>query len=612
MEDRRLFTVSPIQGIVNTGTLVNTLGPPPPMAEGSISIDSSGVVTIEASPTHDDTVNIYINHRAGNGAGNIPDLLTVSLANINSPQVAAFDPTAVTKIIFHGFGGNDFVDNRTAVPMLAYGGTGNDTFLGGSGTDILVGGSGNNYLDSRTGSSTLFGGSGTNELFGDDGVTSLYGGSGTNYIFGGNGYDYLYAGSGGVNWLYGEGGHNQIISKSAADHIFAHWGPATPISNNGVQGFDYFDHYLKDPMVRSQARFDYFRDNMLTRNDMLGIYTQVETGGVFSAIPNDATVSLNEVSDLKVLLWGSLAEPNAVRYLGNKVAFGDPANAHYQGGPLGNLVAGNPGDHLAKLVDKWFEGGDMPAIGDTGGTTVQYQQMAGNLIGAGGPSYTEVAQGLTGDCYYMAALGEVALHSPQTIVNMFTDNGDGTYSVRFYHNRAPVYVTVNRELPVEAGKMKRWFADWGNTVNTDPSNVLWVALAEKAYAQLNESGWIGQDGTNSYKGIDGGFSADAIYQLTGVSASNTNVTNWLGQSSQSDFWKAFNQHKAMTLSSKNSGTNSFIVTNHVYMVIGFSAGKYELYNPWGYDYAGSTHPPVVWESWAMIRHDFDYWTSASV
>src|SRR5258708_36910524 len=79
---------------------VSTQGPAGPFAEGSINFNAStGVVSIDASQTHDDSINIYINHRAGNGAGNIPDLLTVSLANINSPQVAAFDPVAVTKII---------------------------------------------------------------------------------------------------------------------------------------------------------------------------------------------------------------------------------------------------------------------------------------------------------------------------------------------------------------------------------------------------------------------------------------------------------------------------------------------------------------------------------
>jgi len=57
-------------------------------------------------------------------------------------------------------------------------------------------------------------------------------------------------------------------------------------------------------------------------------------------------------------------------------------------------------------------------------------------------------------------------------------------------------------------------------------------------------------------------------------------------------------------------TNSFIVHGHAYMVIGYDAVKkqYELANPWGYD-TDSTHPAIVWETWANIRHDFDYWTS---
>ena len=58
----------------------------------------------------------------------------------------------------------------------------------------------------------------------------------------------------------------------------------------------------------------------------------------------------------------------------------------------------------------------------------------------------------------------------------------------------------------------------------DRAEELWVALAEKAYVQLNESGWIHQDGTNSYEGIEGGNSAYAINQLTGWQAYSPRVT----------------------------------------------------------------------------------------
>jgi hypothetical protein len=618
MEARQMMTIVPITGIIAPIDPVFELPPPGPMAEGTVNFNaSSGVLDIDLSQSHDNKVQIFINHRAGNGAGNLPDLLTVDLANINTPQVWAFDPTAVTRIVVHSHDGNDFVDNRTSVPMVAYGGTGNDTFLGGSGDDILIAGSGNCYLDGRQGDDMLFGGSGSSALFGGDGNDSLYAGAGTNFLFGGSGDDHLYAGTG-HSRLEGEAGLNAIIDPNHVGIDYTGFGPAAHVDVNGFSGFDFFDRNLKDSADSSLARLDYFEHNALTRDDMLGIYSEISTDGVESAIPYNGTVTGSEYLDLKALTSGQLNIDQPTRYLAMKVAYGDPANAHYQGQALGNLAPGCSGNSLTELVDKWFEGLDLPAIGDTPNFNVQYGQVSGNLFGPNGPQYTDVAQGFVGDCYLMSALGEEAQHSPQTIENMFIDNGDGTYTVKFYHNRAPVYVTINSELPLNMNDGgTAWFADFGTpdthgvrNKSDNANNVLWVALAEKAYAQLNESGWIGQDGTNSYNGIDGGQSSAAFAQLTGHSASDTGVTNLFGDS-RSDFWKAFNQHKAMTLSSKISGTNSFIVTNHVYMVVGYDSAtqRYELYNPWGYDDTGNKQPAIVWETWPEIRHDFDYWTS---
>ena len=57
-------------------------------------------------------------------------------------------------------------------------------------------------------------------------------------------------------------------------------------------------------------------------------------------------------------------------------------------------------------------------------------------------------------------------------------------------------------LPTYSGG---WFlyANMGDHASSS-SNVLWVALAEKAYAQMNEAGWLRPaswgGGTNSYDG----------------------------------------------------------------------------------------------------------------
>src|SRR5262245_1339408 len=180
MEPRRMMAVLnvPIRDlgdIVYDGPITIAPEPPPLPAEGSISLDANGVLSIEGSNTHDDTVNIYINHRAGNGAGDLPDLLTISLANINTPLTYAFDPAVVRKIIFHGHGGSDFLDNRTAIPLTAYGEAGNDVLLGGLADDTLIGGDGNDYMDGRRSDDMLFGEAGVDALFGDAGYDSLYG-----------------------------------------------------------------------------------------------------------------------------------------------------------------------------------------------------------------------------------------------------------------------------------------------------------------------------------------------------------------------------------------------------------------------------------------------------
>jgi hypothetical protein len=61
----------------------------------------------------------------------------------------------------------------------------------------------------------------------------------------------------------------------------------------------------------------------------------------------------------------------------------------------------------------------------------------------GGPQITDVHQGRIGDCYFLSALGEVALQNPTAIRNMFTYNGNGTYTVRLFDGTTPKYVTVD-------------------------------------------------------------------------------------------------------------------------------------------------------------------------
>ncbi len=73
----------------------------------------------------------------------------------------------------------------------------------------------------------------------------------------------------------------------------------------------------------------------------------------------------------------------------------------------------------------------------------------------------------------------------------------------------PQYVTVNRDLPVNAQRESVYAnAMFGGkqTNIANPENVLWVALAEKAYAQVAAEGWSranwsAKDDVNAYASI---------------------------------------------------------------------------------------------------------------
>jgi hypothetical protein len=212
-----------------------------------------------------------------------------------------------------------------------------------------------------------------------------------------------------------------------------------------------------------------------------------------------------------------------------------------------------------------------------------YTNATGSLFGINGPSYLDVHQGQVGDCWLMSSLASVAARDPQDITSMFTSAGTAVengsvvnlYSVRFYTPTGQAeYVTVDTELPS------------GGAYYARPVNgVLWVAMAEKAFAEANGAGYVvtSHTGIDSYAALDGGFGywgEEAITGKQSVLLAGINPTTLA---------TAWNAGDPLVIGSSSTPANPYILGNpqagtHAYAIVGYnpsSSTPFEVYNPWG-------------------------------
>jgi hypothetical protein len=370
-------------------------------------------------------------------------------------------------------------------------------------------------------------------------------------------------------------GPNYTLTASATPVSTKITSPAsTAFSVTGSS--DWFSQHISDAVLQNLARTDFQRDGAITYSDMLGLFSAAEAEG--------ATLSSTTYASLVALVAGAntLDMPAYVSNLASKVVDGDPANATYQSLNssgnvvtinLGNLAAGSSSTQLAELVNKWFLGVDEPAAGTS------YSAVSGVLFGSGGPSYADVFQGTLGDCTVLASMAEVAARDNSAIAGMFIYDGTNTingasvgdWTVRFFDNGTATYVTVDGELPA------------GGTLYDQPENgVLWVALAEKAYVEVNQSGWLGtlSPGSNSYQAINSGSEgtiAAALSALTGMSSSGFSMN---ANTVAADMAAG----KLVVIATGNMVADANIVNNHAYAVIGYnpySSLPFTVFSPWG-------------------------------
>jgi hypothetical protein len=179
-----------------------------------------------------------------------------------------------------------------------------------------------------------------------------------------------------------------------------------------------------------------------------------------------------------------------------------------------------------------------------------------------------IKQGDAGDCYFLAALMTVAARSPETVLNMLHDNGDGTYTMSFHgkYDGAPnpVTVTVNGDLPYRRGK------PFENGVeNIDGKNVSWAAIIEKGWAAANGNSYSGIDGTDLSNAQDHDVH-NALYAITGLEGVDRNPGGPMTGVSFAQIEQDFT-NGLITLGTSND--DGKLVSDHSYALLGVDSAN---------------------------------------
>jgi len=339
------------------------------------------------------------------------------------------------------------------------------------------------------------------------------------------------------------------------------------------------------------------------------------------------TVTQAEINLMQSFLKAPHSMPDHVRNLLGKLVNGDRANLEFNGSLVGNLRANAPNVNLARLTEKWFGGSERPTAtlySENGTSTgLSYAYASGPLFRNGGPSLLDIDQGNIGDCYLMSALGSLAARNPQAIQDMFIDNGDDTFSVRFFFDGRPEYVTVDRYLPVDAtGRLV--YASEGRLASAGADEAarrpLWAALAEKAFVlacRLNDYG-------NSVlgTGIDGGSAQLTLGRLANVAATYTNtivyekdgngnvrldlsgnrIIDRAASIKKVDVFRTALQEpgsRYTVISTADSVTTEKLVNSHAYVLFAANEAGLTLYNPHG------ASDSIVFVTWAEAGGNID-------
>jgi len=249
------------------------------------------------------------------------------------------------------------------------------------------------------------------------------------------------------------------------------------------------------------------------------------------------------------------------------------------------LLAASP--DIYDVLRRYYDRPDLPAA--AGETELDDPTLLGSHAASGeyrdidgalfidGPNVFDVNQGQIADCYFLAGLASLAHGNPETLRDMITDNGDGTYTVHFGGEAGDV--TIDDDFPVDS-RGRPLYAGTGEADNPE----LWVAVIEKAYAQTQ----------GGYEDIEYGRANEAIAEITGHDDFTLGAPSTF---TPEQIRTAIAEGRSVTVSSYSGAigdkkrTENGIVSNHAYVVLGVrernGMTEVQVYNPWGHTEAGN-------------------------
>jgi len=241
-----------------------------------------------------------------------------------------------------------------------------------------------------------------------------------------------------------------------------------------------------------------------------------------------------------------------------------------------------PNPEIEESVNYWFHG--VKIIG-----TISYKPISdySSIPLFSNISYRDISQGKLGDCYFLAALAEVAIYYPDRIRALIKPNDDNTYTIR---NLGGITFNIDDQLPNlkrDTGENLRYYAKYQKNS--------WVALLEKAYAYANSQNVLkgpikNTTSLNDYSTLNTGYAYRALKDILNKKTTYLKLDGLsdeeLNDLLQKPVPKVLVSKKGKGYLYEENGIG-IVESSHEYAFVGPDEDStpenpiYNLFNPWG-------------------------------